>query len=83
MPKRVVVTGGAGYLGCVLVPRLLDDGYRVDVLDRFIFGQEPLAPVLGHPRLRVVEGDITRLAEQNGFLEGVDLVQRVLTLELV
>jgi len=74
MPKRVVVTGGAGYLGCVLVPRLLDDGYRVDVLDRFIFGQEPLAPVLGHPRLRVVEGDITRLAEQNGFLEGVDAI---------
>lgn len=72
MSKRVVVTGGAGYLGCVLVPRLLDDGYRVDVLDRFIFGQEPLAAVLGHPRLRVVEGDITRLADKNGFLEGVD-----------
>ena len=74
MPKHVLVTGGAGYLGCVLVPRLLDDGYKVDVLDRFIFGKEPLAPVLGHPRLRVIEGDITRLAEQNGFLEGIDAV---------
>lgn len=74
MTKRVLVTGGAGYLGCVLVPRLLDDGYRVDVLDRLIFGQEPLSPVLGHPRLRLIEGDVARLALQNGFLEGVDAV---------
>ncbi len=72
--RRVLVTGGAGYLGSVLVPRLLDDGYTVDVLDRLIFGREPLAPVLGNPRFRLIEGDITRLSEQNGFLEGVDAV---------
>lgn len=72
--RRVLVTGGAGYLGGVLVPRLLDDGYSVDVLDRLVFGREPLAPVLGNPRMRLIEGDVTRLSEQNGFLEGIDTV---------
>jgi dTDP-4-amino-4,6-dideoxygalactose transaminase/nucleoside-diphosphate-sugar epimerase len=74
MPKRVLVTGGAGYLGSVLVPRLLDEGCQVDVFDRLLFGREPLVGVLEHPRLRLIEGDITQLAAHNGFLEGVDTV---------
>jgi nucleoside-diphosphate-sugar epimerase len=57
-PRHVVVTGGAGYIGAVLVPELLEEGWRVTVLDRFIFGEEPLRPVLDHPRLSRVRGDI-------------------------
>jgi dTDP-4-amino-4,6-dideoxygalactose transaminase/nucleoside-diphosphate-sugar epimerase len=74
MAKRVLVTGGAGYLGSVLVPTLLDEGYQVDVFDRMLFGPETLASVSEHPRLNLIQGDLTRLAEQNGFLEGVDTV---------
>ena len=40
--RRVLVTGGAGYIGCVLARRLLDRGYRVRVLDRLYWGEEPL-----------------------------------------
>jgi dTDP-4-amino-4,6-dideoxygalactose transaminase/nucleoside-diphosphate-sugar epimerase len=74
MSKRVLVTGGAGYLGSVLVPQLLDEGYEVTVFDRLLFGREPLSPVIEHPRLKLIEGDITKLANYNGFLDGMDAV---------
>ena len=44
--RLVLVTGGAGYIGCVLTRRLLDRGYRVRVLDRLLWGEEPLADLL-------------------------------------
>jgi dTDP-4-amino-4,6-dideoxygalactose transaminase/nucleoside-diphosphate-sugar epimerase len=72
--KRVIVTGGAGYLGSVLVPALLDEDYEVTVFDRLLFGRQPLAQVLDHPRFRLIEGDVTQLARHNGFLEGMDTV---------
>jgi nucleoside-diphosphate-sugar epimerase len=56
--EHVVVTGGAGYIGSVLVPELLAEGRRVTVLDRLFFGRGPLGPVLGHPGLTLVEGDV-------------------------
>ena len=46
-----MVTGGAGYVGAVLVPKLLDKGYRVKVLDLYIYGEHVLDAVKGHPNL--------------------------------
>ncbi|MBT3359429.1 MAG: SDR family oxidoreductase [Rhodospirillales bacterium] len=69
--KHVLVTGGAGYVGCVLTPRLLDAGYTVSVYDIMFFGRDGLPD---HPRLKVIDGDIRdtpRLAEA---LRGVDAV---------
>jgi nucleoside-diphosphate-sugar epimerase len=54
----ILVTGGAGYIGSVLVPKLLADGREVTVLDSFVFGREPLAEVSEHPGLTLVEADI-------------------------
>ncbi|MDP6717658.1 MAG: NAD-dependent epimerase/dehydratase family protein, partial [Pirellulaceae bacterium] len=56
--KTVLVTGGAGYVGAVLTPKLLAAGYQVKVLDLFIFGEGPLANVRSHPNLELIKGDI-------------------------
>ncbi len=55
---RVLVPGGAGYVGSVLVPRLLEAGYAVRVFDLFLYGEESLAAVAGHPDLEIQQGDI-------------------------
>lgn len=56
--RTVLVTGGAGYVGAVLVPRLLFEGYRVRVLDLFVFGDDVLDSVKGHQNLELVKGDL-------------------------
>jgi nucleoside-diphosphate-sugar epimerase len=56
--KTVFVTGGAGYVGSVLVPKLLAQGYRVKVLDLYIYGKDVLEGVQGHPNLTEIPGDI-------------------------
>lgn len=54
---RILVTGGAGYIGAVAVPRLLDAGHHVTVLDNLMYGQQSLLHVCAHPRFTFVRGD--------------------------
>ncbi len=54
---NILVTGGAGYLGAVLIPALLAAGHRVTVLDRFLYERNSLAAVCVDPRFTVVDGD--------------------------
>ena len=53
----ILVTGGAGYLGSILVPELLAAGHRVTVLDNFMYRQNSLAHVCADPNFDVVNGD--------------------------
>ncbi len=67
---KILVTGGAGYKGAVLVPKLLRAGYEVTVLDWYLYGD-----VLDrHPRLRQVKGDIRNQALLNRLLPGTGAV---------
>ncbi|HEY1541096.1 MAG TPA: SDR family oxidoreductase [Xanthobacteraceae bacterium] len=68
--QHVLVTGGAGYVGSNLVPKLLAAGYRVTVLDLCIYG-DVLAP---HPDLRIVKGDLREAADVAAALTACDAV---------
>jgi nucleoside-diphosphate-sugar epimerase len=70
----VVVPGGAGYVGAVLVPRLLEEGYRVRVFDLLIYGEDALAAVRHHPRLEIRRGDVRDRAAVKEAMQGADAV---------
>jgi nucleoside-diphosphate-sugar epimerase len=57
MSSKILVTGGAGYLGSILVPALLAEGHSVTVLDNFRYNQASLLECCADPKLRVVRGD--------------------------
>jgi nucleoside-diphosphate-sugar epimerase len=71
--KRVLVTGGAGYVGSNLVPKLLEAGYEVTVLDLYIYG-DVFTELNGSPSLRQFRGDLRNPADVRKALAGCDAV---------
>ena len=67
--KNIVITGGAGYVGSVLVPKLLDLGHKITVLDLFIYGDHVLKK---HPNLTLVKGDIRNIQSLTESFSGAD-----------
>jgi nucleoside-diphosphate-sugar epimerase len=74
VPGHVLVLGGAGYLGSVLVPRLLDKGCQVTVMDALIYGNEGIAEVQHRRGFRFVLGDLRDIVAVVEALSGVDAV---------
>lgn len=72
--STVLVTGGAGYVGSALIPKLLDKGHTVKVLDLYLYGDHVLNSVKDHPALQQIKGDIRNVALLRKILPGCDSV---------
>lgn len=72
--QKVLVTGGAGYLGSVLCRKLLENSIAVRCFDRLYFGSAPIAPLLKTKNFELIKGNIISIKEQPHLLEGLDAV---------
>src|SRR5882724_9357824 len=71
---RVLVIGGAGYIGSALLTKLLAKGYHVRLLDLLIYGTEPLGEVIDHPNLEIMQADFRQVDKVVEAMRNVDAV---------
>ncbi|RAP26755.1 hypothetical protein DID74_01655 [Candidatus Marinamargulisbacteria bacterium SCGC AG-333-B06] len=74
MAGHVLVTGGAGYIGSVLVPMALEAGYNVTVIDNLLYQQQSLMPLCHHNNLTLIKGDARDEALIKKQLEKADVI---------
>jgi len=72
--KNVLVTGGAGFIGSVLVRKLLKEGYNVRILDKLLFGEESINKLETNPNFKLIKGDILDNDILVSALSGIDAV---------
>ena len=72
--KRILLIGGAGYIGSALVPKLLARGHRVRLLDRLFYGLDPIRDVVKHPNLEIRQADFRNVETLVQCMRGVDAV---------
>lgn len=71
---KILVTGGAGYVGTSLIPQLLEKGYQVHVLDNLTFGGEPLLPFFRSKNFTFQKGDIRNIKDVKQAVRGADAI---------
>lgn len=72
--NRVLVTGGAGYIGSVLCRKLLEKGYKVRVIDNLIYGSDGIGDLLNNPNFELIVGDLLNISSMLNSLVGVDAI---------
>jgi len=74
MVKKILVTGGAGYIGTSLVPKLLSMGHEVTIFDNLMVGGNQLLPFFRYDNFKFVRGDIRNKEELQGVVKGKDII---------
>jgi len=74
MVKKILVTGGAGYIGTSLIPKLLEKGYEVTVFDNLMYGGNQLLPFFRDKNFNFVKGDITIKNQLEDVVKDKDII---------
>ena len=72
--RNLLLIGGGGYIGSALLPRLLERGYKVRLLDLLLYGTQPIEAYLEHPNLEVWQADFRQVDRVVAAMRGVDAV---------
>lgn len=72
--ETVLVVGGAGFIGSIVISKLLDRGCSVRLLDNLLYGSQAVEPLLSHPRLEFIKGDCRNIQDVVGAMRGVRTV---------
>ncbi len=68
--KRLLITGGAGYVGSIITRKLLYNGYNVRMLEKFTFGLDSIKDIINHPNLEIIIGNLLEKEDVDKSLEG-------------
>ncbi|MFQ5583236.1 MAG: NAD-dependent epimerase/dehydratase family protein [Calditrichia bacterium] len=72
--NNVLVLGGAGYIGSALIPKLLEKGYKVRLVDLLLFGTAPIKEVIENPNLEIMKGDFRQIDIMVEAMRDIDAV---------
>jgi len=72
--EKILITGGAGYIGSLLTPKLLEEGYQVTVLDNFMYQQNSLAGCCSNENLKIIKGDVRNHVLIKNLLKEAELI---------
>src|ERR1051325_2569593 len=71
---KILVIGGGGYLGTVMTGILLEENYKVRILDSFIYGKKPVESFRSNENVEIIEGDIRNIETVNSSMNSIDAV---------
>jgi nucleoside-diphosphate-sugar epimerase len=75
--EKILITGGAGYIGSVLTPMLLERGHHVTIFDSFMYGAQPVLGFSMHPHVEFVKGDVRDTEALSRVIKGRDWVMHL------